>query len=420
MSSSLLASKPRGYFGDFGGAYLPEILVATFRELEAAFAEARADPAFWREYEALMGELLLPPDAPDLRRESDPPLRRRADLSSSARISTTPARTRPTTCMGQGMLVRRMGKTRVIAETGAGQHGVATATMAAKFGFDCTIYMGEVDVERQRPNVFWMERLGAKVVPVKDGYAHPQGRHQRGLPRLGRQHGHHPLRAGYRVRTASLSRDGDLLPVHHRQGGARTGLARTGRLPARIYACVGGGSNAHGHRSAASWTIPVSSWWAWRPAAAVLKAGAARGAPGLRRCQRRRGPGLPDLFSAGRRRPDERDPQRRRRAGLRGRVSRSWPTCAKPGRVRFEAATDQEVVAAMALAVRQRGPHSRRSSRPTPSCRPSRKRPTLDPDDVIVINQSGRGDKDIFTVAEAFGDPAWEDFIRRKAKKYTR
>ena len=71
--------------------------------------------------------------------------------------------------MGQGLLVKRMGKTRVIAETGAGQHGVATATMAARFGFDCTIYMGEVDVERQRPNVFWMERLGATVVPVSDG-----------------------------------------------------------------------------------------------------------------------------------------------------------------------------------------------------------------------------------------------------------
>jgi tryptophan synthase beta chain len=71
--------------------------------------------------------------------------------------------------MGQGLLVKRMGKTRVIAETGAGQHGVATATMAARFGFDCTIYMGEVDVERQRPNVFWMEQLGATVVPVTDG-----------------------------------------------------------------------------------------------------------------------------------------------------------------------------------------------------------------------------------------------------------
>ena len=71
--------------------------------------------------------------------------------------------------MGQGLLVRRMGKSRVIAETGAGQHGVATATMAAKFGLRCTIYMGEVDVARQRPNVFWMKRLGAEVVPVKDG-----------------------------------------------------------------------------------------------------------------------------------------------------------------------------------------------------------------------------------------------------------
>ncbi|MDD9931985.1 MAG: pyridoxal-phosphate dependent enzyme, partial [Myxococcales bacterium] len=167
--------KDRGYYppdaGDgerFGGAFLPEILVATFDELEQAFEQARRDPSFWAEYEALMGSYSCRPT----------PLTYADNLTAhfgGARIyvkredlNHTGAH-KANNVMGQGLLVKRMGKKRVIAETGAGQHGVATATMAAKFGFECTIYMGEVDVERQRPNVFWMERLGATVVPVKDG-----------------------------------------------------------------------------------------------------------------------------------------------------------------------------------------------------------------------------------------------------------
>ncbi|HEX7599805.1 MAG TPA: pyridoxal-phosphate dependent enzyme, partial [Polyangia bacterium] len=150
---------PRGYYGEFGGAFLPEILVATFAELETVFETARADPAFWAEYVQLMGEYSCRPTpltyAENLTRHFGGAriFVKREDLNHTGAHKAN-------NVMGQGLLVRRMGKRRVIAETGAGQHGVATATMAAKFGFDCTIYMGEVDVERQRPNVFWMERLG--------------------------------------------------------------------------------------------------------------------------------------------------------------------------------------------------------------------------------------------------------------------
>ena len=95
--------------------------------------------------------------------------------------------------LGQALLTRRMGKTRVIAETGAGQHGVATATAAALLGLSCTVYMGEVDTERQALNVARMRMLGAEVIPVADRQPHPQGRLQRGVPRLGRQRRRHPL-----------------------------------------------------------------------------------------------------------------------------------------------------------------------------------------------------------------------------------
>ena len=158
----------RGYYSDFGGAYIPEILVATFDELVEHFDAAREDPTFWKSYVDLMASYsgratpLTPAENLTEHFGGAQVYIKREDLNHTGAHKAN-------NVMGQGLLVKRMGKTRVIAETGAGQHGVATATMAAKFGFDCTIYMGAVDVERQRPNVFWMERLGATVVQVKEG-----------------------------------------------------------------------------------------------------------------------------------------------------------------------------------------------------------------------------------------------------------
>ena len=157
-----------GYYGPFGGAFIPEILHETIDELQAAFAAAQADPTFWDEYVRLMASYSCRPT----------PLTRLDNLSEQLGgaqlyvkredLNHTGAH-KANNVMGQGLLTRRMGKSRVIAETGAGQHGVATATMAARMGFQCTVYMGALDVERQRPNVFWMEQLGATVVVVEDG-----------------------------------------------------------------------------------------------------------------------------------------------------------------------------------------------------------------------------------------------------------
>ena len=213
--------KKRGYYQGFGGAYLPEILVATFDQLEEVFENAKNDPDFWREYAALMGNYSCRPTpltyAENLTRHFGGAriFIKREDLNHTGAHKAN-------NVMGQGLLVKKMGKKRVIAETGAGQHGVATATMAARFGFDCTIYMGEVDVERQRPNVFWMERLGADGGARHRRHPHPERRHQRGLPGLGRQHGHHPLRAGHGLRAPSLSGNGVLVPVHHRKRGEKS------------------------------------------------------------------------------------------------------------------------------------------------------------------------------------------------------
>jgi len=155
-----------GRFGRFGGQFLPEALVPACQELEAAFRAAWADPAFRAEYLAILGANGRPTPVTECRRLSERlgvrVLLKREDLThtGSHKINNV---------IGQALLTRRMGKTRVVAETGAGQHGVATATAAAMFGFDCVIYMGEVDVERQALNVFRMKLLGAEVRPVSSG-----------------------------------------------------------------------------------------------------------------------------------------------------------------------------------------------------------------------------------------------------------
>ena len=160
-----------GYYGAFGGAFIPEMLHETIRELQEAFAMAQADPDFWETYVAFMRTYSGRPTPitrlDNLSRELGGAhiYVKREDLNHTGAHKAN-------NVMGQGLLVKRMGKTRVIAETGAGQHGVATATMAARMGFECTIYMGAVDVARQRPNVFWMEQLGATVVEVEEGFGH--------------------------------------------------------------------------------------------------------------------------------------------------------------------------------------------------------------------------------------------------------
>ena len=237
--------KKRGYYGSFGGAFIPEILVSTFEELTEAFEKAKADASFRQAYEQIMHTYSGRPTpvtfAENLTRHFGGAriYIKREDLNHTGAHKAN-------NVMGQGLLVKRMGKSRVIAETGAGQHGVATATMAAKYGLECTIYMGEKDVMRQRPNVFWMERLGARVVPVTDGFqilkdaineafrdwvSNMENTHYV----FGTACGPHPYPEMVSWFQSIIGRE------------AREQiLEETGKLPARVYACVGGGSNALG------------------------------------------------------------------------------------------------------------------------------------------------------------------------------
>ena len=235
----------KGYYGQWGGAFIPEVLQATFADLNRAYEAARADASFWQEYVELMGNYSCRPTpltyAENLTRHLGGAkiYIKREDLNHTGAHKAN-------NVMGQGLLGSRMGKKRVIAGTGAGQHGVATATMAARFGLSCTIYMGEEDVARQRPNVFGMEKLGATVVPVTDGSRTLKDAMNEAFRDwvssmddthyvIGTVCGPHPF-------PEMVAWFQSIIGIEaHRQI-----LAQHGRMPDRVYACVGGGSNAMG------------------------------------------------------------------------------------------------------------------------------------------------------------------------------
>jgi tryptophan synthase beta chain len=233
------------YFGDFGGRFVPESLVAALDELSAAWEEAKADPAFHAELDELhrsyTGRPSIITEVPRFAEHAGGAriILKREDLNhtGSHKINNV---------LGQAILTKRIGKTRVIAETGAGQHGVATATAAALFGLECTIYMGEVDTERQALNVARMRLLGAEVIAVKTGSRTLKDaindamrdwvtnvEHTNYI--FGTVAGPHPFPAMVR----------DLQKIIGEEAREQV-LALTGRLPDAVVACVGGGSNAMG------------------------------------------------------------------------------------------------------------------------------------------------------------------------------
>jgi tryptophan synthase beta chain len=404
----------RGYYGRFGGAYIPEILVATFDELEEAFRAAKADPTFWRDYEALMSSYSCRPTPITYAENLTMKLGGARIYIKREDLNHTGAH-KANNVMGQGLLVKRMGKKRVIAETGAGQHGVATATMAAKMGFQCTIYMGEVDVARQRPNVFWMERLGATVVPVKEGsrtlkdaineaFRDWVGNMDTTHYVLGTACGPHPFPEMVTYFQSIVGKE------------ARAQiLAAAGRLPSRVYACVGGGSNAMGIFSG------------FLDDASVTLVGVEAGGHGLssgehaaRLCSPDASLGVAQGYKTYF--LQNQDGQMREThsvaAGLDyvG-VSPILAHLKETGRVRFEAATDSEVIDALSTTVRHEGIIPALESSHA-FAQAFKEASSLTRDDVILINQSGRGDKDIFTIADAFDDPSWRKFIIDKAEAY--
>jgi tryptophan synthase beta chain len=403
-----------GFFGNWGGSYIPEILNQTFEQLKAEYQKAKNDPEFWQEYVDLMSTYSCRPTpltyAENLTKHFGGAkiYIKREDLNHTGAHKAN-------NVMGQGLLVKRMGKKRVIAETGAGQHGMATATMAAKFGFECTIYMGAVDVERQRPNVFWMEKMGATVVPVEDG------------SRILKD----AINEAFRDWVSNID------TTHYVLGTACgpapfpemvswfqsiIGLEATkqierqhGKPPVRIFACVGGGSNAMG------------IFQGFMKNNAVELVGVEAGGKGIesgqhasRLCGKDASPGVAQGYKTMFLQNDDGQMLETHSVaagldyvGVSPILSDLW----EKKRVRFESATDREVIEALDLTMKMEGIIPALESAHA-FVQAFKEAPHLSTDDAIIINQSGRGDKDIFTIAHAFNDPSWKEFIIACAREY--
>jgi tryptophan synthase beta chain len=237
-------AKLDAYFGEFGGQFVPQILVPALDQLEQAFIDAQQDPEFRAEFMSLLQEYAGRPTALTLTRNITKGTKTKLYLKREDLLHGGAHKTNQV--LGQALLAKRMGKHEIIAETGAGQHGVATALACALMGLKCRIYMGAKDVERQSPNVFRMKLMGATVIPVHSGSATLKdacneamrdwsASYQTTHYMLGTAAGPHPFPTIVREFQRMIGEETKLQI-----------LAREGRLPDAIIACVGGGSNAIG------------------------------------------------------------------------------------------------------------------------------------------------------------------------------
>ena len=386
----------RGHFGQFGGRYVAETLMPLILDLEAEYRKAKADPAFQAEFDDLLEHYVGRPSplyfAPRLTEElgGAQVWFKRDELNHTGAHKIN-------NCIGQILLAMRMGKTRIIAETGAGQHGVATATVCARFGLPCVIYMGATDVERQQPNVFRMKLLGAEVIPVQAGAKTLKDAMNEALRDwvanvhdtfyiIGTAAGPHPY--------PELVRD--FQSVIGREARAQM-LSRTGRLPDVLVAAIGGGSNAIGlfHPFLDDPTVKMlgveaAGYGLDKDHAASL----AGGRPGILHgnktylLQDEDGQILEGhSISAGLDYPG---------------IGPEHAWLKENGRVEYTSVTDVEALDAFQLLCRTEGI--------IPALEPAhaiaavkKLAPTMPKDSIILANLCGRGDKDIFTVAGHLG-----------------
>ncbi|WP_066821953.1 tryptophan synthase subunit beta [Sphingomonas mali] len=393
----------RGHFGQFGGRFVAETLMPLILDLEREYRAAKADPAFAQEFEDLLEHYVGRPS----------PLYYAERLTAAIRAGSEPGKGaqvwfkrdelnhtgahKINNCIGQILLARRMGKTRIIAETGAGQHGVATATVCARFGLPCVIYMGAKDVERQQPNVFRMKLLGAEVIPVTSGANTLKDAMNEALRDwvanvhdtfyiIGTAAGPHPY--------PELVRD--FQSVIGKEARAQM-LSRIDRLPDLLVAAIGGGSNA------------IGLFHPFLDDLDVRMLGVEAAGEGLERKHAASlAGGFPGILHGNRTYLLQDDD---------GQIAEAHSISAgldypgigpehawlkEIGRVDYTSATDEEALDAFQLLCRTEGI--------IPALEPShaiaavaKKAREMDENQIILANLCGRGDKDIFTVAEALG-----------------
>ena len=402
----------KGHFGQFGGRYVPEMLIPALEELEIAYFKAKKDKSFQKEFNYYLKTYAGRPTPLTFAKNLTEKLGGAKIYLKNEGLNHTGAH-KITHCIGQALLAKRMGKTRLIAETGAGQHGLATATVAAKFGFDCTVYMGEVDIERQRPNVFLMERLGAKVMPVifgnktlkdavnaalKDWIENVDTTHYL----LGSVVGPHP----YPSMTA------DFQSIVGREV-KRQLQKEEKRLPDYIIACVGGGSNAMG------------IFGEFIKEKSVNLIGVEAGGKGKKigeHASKFNGGSIGVVEGYKSYFLQDHDGQIQKTHSISAGLDYAGigPQLAylrDSQRIKFTSINDQEALDAFDILAKTEGiiPALESSHAVAEAIKLA---PTLTKDKFIVVNLSGRGDKDLFILAEAFRDSKFVEFLKNYIADY--
>lgn len=385
----------RGWFGEFGGRFVPETLMHPLEELEEAFEAAIRDPQFLSELDNLLREYAGRPTPLYFARRLTEYLGgakiylKREDLAHTGahKINNT---------LGQALLTKRMGKPRVIAETGAGQHGVATATAAALLGLECCIYMGELDMNRQRLNVFRMKLLGAEVVPVRSGSRTLKDAINEALRDwvtnirtthyiLGSVTGPHPFPKMVRYFQSVIGREAK-----------QQILEREGRLPDYVVACVGGGSNA------------IGIFWEFLPHEEVRLVGVEAAGKGLTTGEHAASlcAGTVGVLHGAKTFVLQNEDGQIRdthsiSAGLDyPGVGPEHAFLKATGRAKYVAVTDDEALDAFKLLARLEGilPALEPAHAIAYGCQLAKQLPK---DSIIIVNLSGRGDKDVEVVMQA-------------------
>ncbi len=387
-----------GHFGAYGGRFVAETLMPLVLDLERAYEEAKADPAFHAELNGLLKDYVGRPNPLYFAERLTEHLGgakiylKREDLNHTGAHKIN-------NCLGQILLAKRMGKTRIIAETGAGQHGVATATVAARFGYPCVVYMGEVDIERQKPNVFRMELMGAEVRPVTSGSRTLKDAMNEALRDwvanvhdtfyiIGSAAGPHPYPAMVRDFQTVIGKE------------ARAQLQEVeGRLPDLVVACVGGGSNAIGmfHPFLDDPDVTIHG---------VEAAGEGVDTPRHAATMTKGSPGV--LHGARSYLLQDKDGQILEAHSISAGLDypgvgpeHSW--LRDSGRVKYHSATDKEALDAFQVMSKIEGIIPALESAHA-IAHVMREAPKMSKDQVIAVCLSGRGDKDVFSVATALGE----------------
>ena len=398
-----------GYFGPYGGRYVPEVLRSAIEEIEAAFVKAMADPAFAAELQRLRSDFIGRP-TPLLHAENASRLLGGADLYIKMEGLAHTGAHKINNAVGQVLLARRMGKRRVIAETGAGQHGVATAAACAKLGVECVVYMGSTDVDRQQPNVATMELFGAKVIPVSSGsrtlkdaineaFRDWAGSFADTFYVIGSALGPSPYPDMVRTFQSVVGRE------------TKTQLAERGVVPEALVACVGGGSNAIGFFEP---FLDLEN-----PRLIGVEAGGIGPGPG-EHASRMTGEGARTGIVHGYKSRfllDEDGQVAETRSISAGLdypgIGPELAALGRSGRVEFRRATDAEALEALSFIAKNEGVVFALESAHAAAAAISLAR-SLRPGKAVVVNMSGRGDKDLFITAPVFRPVEWKAFLERE------